>query len=97
MSESKKTPTGLAQQAGILCNDAAFCLYLDRRRRAKFGVPEQHLPDGTHNADDARDWLVAACRIQSRRELDANPQASRTFRQIRNRFQRWRAREKAGR
>lgn len=85
---------GIAQQAGILCNDRDFQLYLDRRRRAKFGISPQALPDGTHNADDARDWLIAACHIHSRRELDINPQANRTFRQIRNRFQRWRAREK---
>lgn len=95
MTEKKK-PAGLAQQAGILCNDPSFQLYLDRRSRAKFGITPEALPDGTHNADDARDWLVAACKIQSRRELDANVEASRTFRQIRNRWQRWRARESAG-
>lgn len=93
----RQKSAGLAQQAGILCNDPAFHLYLDRRRRAKFGIAEQDLPDGTHNADDARDWLVAACKIQSRRELDTNVEANRTFRMIRNRFQRWRARANAGR
>lgn len=96
MTQPRK-PAGHAQQAGILCSDKMFQLYLDRRRRAKFGIAEQDLPDGTHNADDARDWLVAACKIQSRRELDTNVEANRTFRMIRNRFQRWRARANAGR
>lgn len=93
----QRKSAGLAQQAGILCNDPSFQLYLDRRRRAKFGMTPEALPDGTHNAEDARDWLVAACKIQSRRELDANVEASRTFRMIRNRFQRWRARANTGR
>lgn len=83
----------VARQAAMLCQDRAFQLYLDRRRRAKFGISEASLPDGTHNAQDARDWLVAACKIQSRAELDSNTAACQTFRMIRNRFNRWRARQ----
>ncbi|WP_447928361.1 hypothetical protein [Vreelandella sp. EE27] len=82
-----------ARQAAMLCQDQAFQLYLDRRRRAKFGIAESALPDGTHNAEDARDWLVAACKIQSRAELDSNHQARQTFRRIRNRFNQWRAQQ----
>lgn len=78
----------------MLCSDPAFQLYLDRRRRFKHNLTESELPDGTHNAVDARDWLVAACKIQSRAELDSNPEACQTFRMIRNRFNRWRARGK---
>lgn len=83
----------VARQAAMLCQDRTFQLYLDRRRRAKFGIDESALPDGTHNAEDARDWLIAACKIQSRTELDSNYQARQTFRQIRNRFNHWRARQ----
>ncbi|MGP9466712.1 hypothetical protein [Halomonas sp. AOP43-D1-4] len=83
-----------ARQAAMLCQDKAFQLYLDRRRRAKFGIEEAALPDGTHNAEDARDWLIAACKINSRAELDSNQAACQTFRMIRNRFNRWRARGK---
>ncbi|UYF99367.1 hypothetical protein [Halomonas sp. GD1P12] len=82
-----------ARQAAMLCQDRAFQLYLDRRRRAKFGLGEAALPDGTHDTDDARDWLVAACQIQSRAELDSNAQARQTFRMIRNRFNHWRAKQ----
>lgn len=81
----------VARQAAMLCQDEAFHLYLDRRRRYKFGLNDQQLPDGTHNEQDARDWLTAACQLQSRAELDHNQQAAQTFRVIRNRFNRWRA------
>lgn len=84
----------VARQAAMLCQDRAFQLYLDRRRRAKFGIDASALPDGTHNEQDARDWLIAACQIKSRAELDSNPAAHQTFRIIRNRFNRWRARSK---
>ncbi|SOC56416.1 hypothetical protein SAMN05421509_10729 [Chromohalobacter canadensis] len=80
----------VARQAAMLCQDAAFRLYLDRRRRHKFGIAERDLPDGTHNEQDARDWLCQACGIASRAELDANPEAEHVFRRIRNRFNRWR-------
>lgn len=92
----REQPKGghMARQAAMLCQDPAFRLYLDRRRRYKLGMTESALPDGTHNEQDARDWLVAACRIGSRAELDHNQEAERTFRQIRNRFNHWRARTK---
>lgn len=83
-----------ARQAAMLCQDKAFQLYLDRRRRFKHQLTENQLPDGTHTADDARDWLIAACKINSRAELDSTPAACQTFRMIRNRFNRWRARGK---
>lgn len=82
----------LARQAAMLCQDAQFQLYLDRRRRAKLGMTESQLPDGTHNADDARDWLCAACQIQSRAELDHHITAAATFRRIRQRFLSWKQR-----
>lgn len=85
----------VARQAGIICQDAEFCLYLDRRRRYKHGLSEAQLPDGTHSEQDARDWLCAACRIQSRAELDHNPEAARTFKGIQQRLYRWRARQRA--
>lgn len=81
----------VARQAAMLCQDATFRLYLDRRRRYKLELTEHQLPDGTHNEQDARDWLIAACQVQSRAELDHNQQAAQTFRVIRNRFNRWRA------
>lgn len=82
-----------ARAAAMLCQDKAFHLYLDRRRRHKQGLSEAQLPDGTHNTDDARDWLCAACKIQSRAELDHDPQALATFRTIRQRVGHWKNRQ----
>lgn len=82
----------VARQAAMLCRDTAFQLYLDRRRRHKLGLTEQQLPDGTHNEQDARDWLCAACGINSRAELDHHPSAAKAFKGIRNRYQHWRSR-----
>jgi hypothetical protein len=85
----------IARQAAMLCQDPAFRLYLDRRRRFKHGIPEHLLPDGTHNEQDARDWLCAACRIQSRAELDHNAAAAETLRGVQQHFYRWRAKRRA--
>ncbi len=95
MSQQERSPIKggtLARQAAMLCQDSAFQLYLDRRRRAKHRMTEFQLPDDTHNEEDARDWLCAACQIQSRAELDHNPTAAATFRRIRHRLQVWKQR-----
>lgn len=86
----------LARQAAMLCREERFWLYLDRRRRHKFGLSEQELPDGTHNEQDSRDWLCAACGIESRAELDHNYRAAEIFHGIRQRFGRWVYRLPAG-
>ena len=80
----------LAKRAAMLCQDSQFRLYLDRRRAAKFNL---QIPDGTHTEDDARDFILAACGINSRAELDHNPQAAQTFRKIMYHYHRWEARQ----
>lgn len=81
----------LARKAAMLCQDATFRLYLDRRRAAKFQL---EIPDGTHTADDARDFILQACGIQSRAELDHNQDAATSYRQIMYHFQRWQDRQR---
>lgn len=78
-----------ARNAAMLCQQQDFRLYLDRRRSAKFGVD---IPDGTHNVDDAREFILSACGIQSRAELDHNEAAATTYRKIIHHFQRWQRR-----
>lgn len=95
MTEHAPKGGPLARSAAMLCQDRAFRLYLDRRKRHKLGLSHQDLPDGTHDEQDARDWLCAACGIQSRAELDHNPTAAATFRTIKTRFTRWNARRQA--
>jgi hypothetical protein len=80
--------TNYAQRAGILCNDPMFCLWLDRRKNAKF----QRTPDGTHTADDARDFILKVCKIQSRKELDSNQGAAKEFFRIIHHFNKWKER-----
>lgn len=92
MSADEDKPKGgyLARNAALLCQDEQFRLYLDRRRAAKFSL---EIPDGTHTVEDARDFIVAACGVSSRAELDHNPQAATVYRQIMHHFQRWRDRQ----
>ena len=80
----------LARNAALLCQDSSFRLYLDRRRAAKFGLD---IPDGTHTEDDARDFLLQACGISSRAELDHNPQAATIYRKVMHHYRRWRERQ----
>nr|WP_300309251.1 hypothetical protein [Halomonas sp.] len=84
----------LAQAAAMLCQDPGFRLYLDHRKRHKLGLCISQLPDGTHSEQDAREWLCAACNIQSRAELDHHPQVAATFHAIRSRFRRWYLRQR---
>jgi len=93
LSTEEEKPKGgfLARNAALLCQDNQFRLYLDRRRAAKFNLT---IPDGTHTEDDARDFILQACSIQSRAELDHNPQAATVYRQIKHHYQRWESRQR---
>ncbi len=73
----------LAQRAAILCHDANFRLWLDRRRKAKFGFD---IPDGTHTEQDAKEFILQACGIESRRELDHNQIAAKRFKYVIHHF-----------
>ncbi|MCE0759540.1 hypothetical protein LWH94_10025 [Marinobacter sp. G11] len=81
----------LAKNAALLCQDSQFRLYLDRRRAAKFNLL---IPDGTHTEEDARDFILQACGISSRAELDHNHEAATVYRQIKYHYQRWEARQR---
>ncbi|MDT0501606.1 MULTISPECIES: hypothetical protein [unclassified Halomonas] len=94
MTEPSPKGGRLARQAAMLCQNPAFRLYLDRRKRHKLGMTEAALPDGTHSEQDARDWLCAACGIHSRAELDHSLEAGRTFVRVRTRFNQWGARNR---
>ncbi|WP_280570660.1 hypothetical protein [Chromohalobacter sp. 296-RDG] len=97
MNSQQSRGGAVARQAAMLCQDAAFRLYLDRRRRHKFGIAARDLPDGTHNEQDARDWLCQACGIQSRAELDTKAESEHAFHHICNRFNRWKAKNRGSR
>ncbi|WP_133241041.1 hypothetical protein [Kushneria phyllosphaerae] len=91
-TDNQKRGGGAARAAGILCRDPMFGLYLDQRARSKFGAD---VADGTHNEQDARDWICRACGVESRREIDGSPQARATLRTISDRFSAWKTRKKS--
>lgn len=88
MSDVPDKPKGgfRARDCAMLCQNSDFRLYLDRRRAAKFKID---IPDGTHTNDDARDFILAACAISSRAELDHNDAGATTYRTIKLNFHRW--------
>ena len=81
----------LARRAAMLCQSEEFRLWLDRRRRVKFNMD---IPDGTHTEQDARDFILQACAIDSRAELDHNPQAAAMFAKITQAFGRYQYRRR---
>lgn len=75
-----------ARQAAMLCQDEGFRLWLDRRARAKYNML---IDDGTHTPEDARDFILKACAVASRAELDHNPDAAKRFNQIQYHYNRY--------
>ncbi|MCK2042545.1 hypothetical protein KZO83_07565 [Chromohalobacter sp. TMW 2.2308] len=82
-----------ARRAAMLCNDARFRLYLDARRRKRNRMTREQLPDGTHSAEDAADFIRGACGIGSRAALDHNAQAWQMFVRIVEDYNRWQRRQ----
>lgn len=78
-----------ACRAAMLCTEAQFPLYLDYRRRTKNALEWEELPDGTHTAEDAADFIRHACGVQSRAELDHNAQARAMLYRIVKDYNRW--------
>lgn len=83
---------GPAKQAAMMCNDDKFLLYLDARTRAKNGLTESDLPDGTHSSDDARMAICSACKVTSRAGIKGSPAAMEMLGRIISDFNRWKAR-----
>lgn len=88
----------LSELAALLCKDQGYLIWLDRRRSHKAGI---QVPDGTHTEADGRQFILQACGINSRAELDTNPQAAAMYKKIfhlqRNYWQRQRQMQRHGR
>lgn len=76
-----------AKEAAMLCQNAEFRRYLDWRLRKKYRLD---IPDGTHTEEDARQFILRACGIDSRAELDSSLIARQWFLRIRRGFMSWR-------
>lgn len=84
------TPVGpMARQAARLCAAEGFRLYLDQAKRARHEIHTNALPDGTHQIEDAQDFLRKACRVTSSIELDGDEQAAHMLRRIIRDYRRW--------
>jgi hypothetical protein len=86
MTTAPKKGGFLAREAAMLCQDQTFRLFLDRWCSHIGGVT---IPDGTHQVQCARDLIVDKCGIESRAELDHNPQAVTEYRRIKHEYQQW--------
>lgn len=78
----------MARQAAMLCGNPKFLLFLDRYRSYLRGV---EIPDGTHNAEDARDAILSVCKVRSRALIDHDKLASRMFIRLDAKFVQWQA------
>ncbi|KFF48115.1 hypothetical protein GY26_16150 [Gammaproteobacteria bacterium MFB021] len=82
-----------AARAALIGTNPQFRLYLDHRRRHREGLTLEQLPDGTHDEQDAAEFIRYACGIESRRELDTNDQARQMLDRIVADYQRWARRQ----
>ncbi|MBM7423845.1 hypothetical protein [Spongiibacter marinus] len=87
--QNGKKGGALSRRAAMLCQAPEFRLWLDRMRNAKYPID---IPDGTHTEEDARDFFLDACGIESRAELDHKPEAAAMFQKICKSYSRYQAR-----
>ena len=78
-----------SRRAAMLCQNPRFCLYLDQRRRQKYGLAPNGLPDGTHTSEDAADFIRQSCNVESRAEIDHNDAARAMLDKIIADYQHW--------
>lgn len=76
----------IARSAVMLCKDSNFRLWLDRRCKAKF---QMDIADGTHTEQDAKDFILKWCEIDSRALLDHNKQAGQRYGYMLNHYRKW--------
>ncbi|MDT0499690.1 MULTISPECIES: hypothetical protein [unclassified Halomonas] len=86
-----------ARRAAMLCQNPRFRLYLDARRRQAHGLAWSALPDGTHSAQDAADFIRKSCGVTSRAGIDHCDRARGMLDRIVADYQRWeRGQRRAG-
>lgn len=69
-----------ATQAGIICNDPQF---------QTFAATRCGLPNHQFNVSAAAQYLRECCNINSRRDLNANTEATHKFQTLRTEFDAW--------
>lgn len=72
-----------AKQAGIRCNDSSFREYLSHRSR-KAGMPNEAM-----DMETAVAYVRGVCGVNSRAELDANPEARERWTKLQDAYWLW--------
>lgn len=85
-----------AQRAAMLGANPRFQLYLDARKRHRHGLTLEQLPDGTHNEEDAADFIRCCCSVESRADIDGDMDAEAWLRRIVADYQAWERRQARG-
>ncbi|NRA20726.1 MAG: hypothetical protein HRU05_09635 [Oceanospirillaceae bacterium] len=81
----------LCKAAVMLCKDPEFWHYLDLRVTFKSGCD---IPLGTHNEQDAKDWILKSCgHLTTRSQIDHCPTATQNIKIIFNSFNKWRRKQ----
>lgn len=76
--------TDWPQQAGILCNDMRFRIYVAQKLMCQPGCEDHPV-----STEAAAEYLRRFCEIQSRRDLATNINARARFRILRTEFDAW--------
>lgn len=79
----------MARQAGRLCKAKGFHRYLDQAKRTRHGIHHNALPDGSHQLEDATDFIHKACGVQANSEIDHDEKAAHMLRRIITDYRRW--------
>ncbi len=75
------------REAVMLCKDQRFHRYLDLRVSYKSGC---EIPLGTHNEQDAKDWILKACgQLESRSQIDHCAFALQQLNTVLKSFNQW--------
>ena len=81
----KRKPYRPSQMAGYLCNEPGFREFI----AVTYG-------EVCHDTDEAAEWIRGLCGVRSRSELDSNPAAAETFRNMINEFDSWKRGSRGG-
>ena len=92
----KRHGSSQAQRAAMLGANPRFQLYLDARKRHRHGLTLEQLPDGTHNEEDAADFIRQCCGVESRADIDRDIHAESILRRIVADYSAWERRQARG-
>jgi hypothetical protein len=79
VEKPKDNPHKMSQQVAMLCGDNRFHMFLT----------DKHPDNRKYTQNDAADYVRFQCKINSRSELDANPEAAARWRNLKAEYEAW--------